>query len=333
MTTKLMTETLRRAQLKALSACLEEALSRFQPERIALYRYSGIGEPGLEKTSGFSDPENQVNWDLLLQCCHERTRLVQEQGKTKIIIFPIFMAGSDTLMALLYCHVTTDNPSFRSGELVSIEALLQRASAELALARKRLLVEKERVLPAPNEVDTWSGIRRAGLEAWKADVSDMALSFLQRARDMALEWGPCPELATSLNDYGEVLRASDRLEEAQQQFERGISVLEQAGLDKEPRAVALLNNFAGTLYSERELEEAEVFYRRALDIMMSGNGSESKATPAILSNLGVLSIELGDHASAQVWLQQALDSAAKLFGKDHPNTIRCLQKLEALRAS
>ena len=83
--------------------------------------------------------------------------------------------------------------------MFSIESLAGRAGADLAMARKRLLSDAKRVLPTSDLVENWMGIRRAGLEAFGAGVKDMALSFLERAKNLAEEWGPCKELAQSLN--------------------------------------------------------------------------------------------------------------------------------------
>ena len=332
MALELMTETLRRAQLKVLAASFEEARERFRPERLALHVPLFTSEQEIAKSYGYSVPSEQVNWKLIRQAIHSGRTEMESTPDRFLLAVPAMMPGGAGAAAVYFFDLPLARAVFVRDELFSMEALFGRAAAETALLVRRLLVPRERVLPMPDQVDTWTGVRRAGLEAFKAGVHEMALSFLERARDMAEEWGPCPELATSLNDYGEILRANDCKEDAFQQFQRGISVLEQAGMDADSLAVPLLNNYAGMLYTQRELEEAESFYRRALNIM-TGQRQESKATPAILSNLGVISVELGDRAAAEAWLSQALISATRLWGDEHPNTVKCRQKLEALRAS
>lgn len=332
MALELMTETLRRAQLKVLSASFEEARERFRPERLALYVPFFSTESEISKSHGYSMASDQVNWGVIRRSAQSGRTESESSPERLFLAVPAMMPGGAGAAAVYFFDLPLDRAVSVRDDLFSMEALFSRAAADAALLARRLLVPRERVLPMPEQVDTWSGVRRAGLEAFKAGVHDMALSFLERARDMAEDWGPCPELATSLNDYGEVLRANDCKEDAFEQFQRGISVLEQAGMAAEPLAVPLLNNYAGMLYSLRELEEAENFYRRALNIM-TGQKQESKATPAILSNLGVISVELGDRAAAEAWLNQALVSAIRLWGDEHPNTVKCRQKLEALRAS
>lgn len=327
-----MTGTLKRAQFKVLSASFEEARERFQPERLALHLPQPTSENEIIKSHGYSVPASQVDWKLIKQVLQSGRSELESNQQRFFLAAPVTRPGAGEVTAVLFFDMPLERLASMRDEIFSVEALLGRAAAETALLARRLLVYRERVLPMPEQVDTWSGVRRAGLEAFRAGVHEMALSFLERAKDMAEEWGPCPELATSLNDYGEVLRANERRQEAFEQFQRGISVLEQAGLEEDASAIPLLNNFAGMLYSSRELEEAEGFYRRALDVMTSRR-QESKATPAILSNLGVISVELGDRTAAEVWLSQAVVSAVRLWGEEHPNTVKCRQKLEALRAS
>lgn len=328
----LMTETLRRAHLKVLAASYEEARERFRPERIALYIPQEPQGAQVPCSHGFSNVTTQIDWSLMQKCAQAGTTQINETTERVHMALPAKPPGATTAAAVFLFDVPSSAAVSLRGDLFSVEALLGRAAAEVALLSRKLIIEKERVLPMASEVENWSGIRRAGLEAFKAGVHDMAISFLERARDLAEDWGPSPELATSLNDLGEVLRANERADEAAEQFQRGISVLEQAGKDGEVKAVALFNNYAGVLYAQRELKEAERFYRRALDII-TNQAQQSKKTPAILSNLGVISVELGDRTAAEMWMHQAVVAAARAFGEDHPNTAKCKQKLEALRAS
>ena len=325
----MMTETLRRACSKVLRASFDEVRERFNPERLALCARSSSGDWEVVCSHGYSDCERQLNREFIKRCGEVGGVVKEAVGDRRILAAPMLSPGSGSPPAVFLFDVPEAESAFLREDLFSIEALIGRAAADVAVLTRRLVLDKKRVLPAPDQVDTWSGIRKAGLEAYKAGVNDMALSFLERARDMAEEWGPCPELFSSLNALGEVLRANDRPEEAAEQFQRGVSVLEQAGMDREARAVPILNNYAGILYSSRELEEAEEYYRRALDIVNT-QARESKAGPAILANLGVISVELGDSAAAKVWLEQALAAASRIYGEDHPNTAKCRQKLEAI---
>lgn len=326
-----ITPTLARASRRVLQDAFKEAAERFRPRKLALlYRQEGELAIETECSGGFSSkptPDSpEITWPLVQGCFTQATPIQEQVGDAQILCLPVKRPPDGPVVGVLYFESTN---KFPEDELFAVESLAGRTGAELAMARRRLLSEVQRVLPTSDLVETWTGIRRAGLEAFEAGVSDMAVSFLERAKNLAEEWGPCRELAQSLNDYGQALRAGDRMNDAHTQFQRGMSILEQAGLDRHIQAIPLLNNLGGVYHAMGELKEAERLYRLGLDIM-SEQPKENKATPAVMANLGVISIELGDPATARVWLQQALASATRLFGEEHPYTEKCREKLAAL---
>jgi tetratricopeptide (TPR) repeat protein len=328
------TPTLVRAVSQALREAFKEAAQRFEPKRGALI-YKPEGESkiqvacngGFTSTPAIDGPD--MRWALVHECFAQGRTAQQQEGDTSFLGLPMKRPPEGRVVGVLYFETPTANKIYRDEEVFSMEALAARTGAELAVLRKRLLSEVQRVLPTSDLVENWTGIRRAGLEAYEAGIHDMALSFLERAKNQAEEWGPCQDLAQSLNDYGQVLRANERLEDAKQQFERGMSILEQAGLERDLKAIALLNNLGGVHHAQGNLKEAERLYQLGLEIM-SDQKKENRATPALMSNLGVISVELGDPATARVWFQQALASATRLFGEDHPATEKCRQKLDEL---
>lgn len=327
-----ITPTLARARRRAMAGSFKEAVGRFSLKRGALFIQKD-GKLQVEGSFGFprvdSSDELPLRWNLIQECFASRELVELSESDHRIICIPIKQPPEGTVQGLFYFDNDVEKHRILADELVSIEALAGRTGAELAVLNKRLLSVKERVLPTSDQLEHWSGIRRAGLEAFKAGVLEMAQSFLERAKEAAEEWGPSRELARSLNDYGEVLRANKFLDDAMYQFQRGLSILEQAGLDRELMAIPLLNNLGGTLHAKGDLTEAERLYRVGLDIM-SDLDQENRATPAIMANLGVISAEMGDRATAELWLRQALASAIRMFGEDHPNTIKCREKLESL---
>jgi len=272
---------------------------------------------------------SMVETQMIKSCQSQAETMLSSEADRTVLCVPVKQPPESLVRAILYFENGAKKNNLQKDEVFAIEALASRAGAELALLAGRLICKKQRILPTSDLVDGWSGVRKAGLEAFQAGVQDMALSFLERSLAMAEEWGPCRELATSLNDYGQVLRGHDRLQEAEQQFERGLSILEQAGLDQSPHAIPLLNNLAGIYYSNKEFQEAERLYRLSLDIM-STQEKESRAAPAVMANLGVISKAMGDPSTAKVWLDQALASSTRVFGENHPHTLTCREKLQAL---
>lgn len=335
MATKQITDTFKRSVKRVLGEAFSDSIERFEPEKAVLYHRLNDGQTVPDKFSGFTSAPSQgaagIDWNLVNQCFDQAQCIRLVNDERCYVTVPIRKPPQGEVAGVLYFDNPRSHPNFRKDELVSIEALGLRAGADVAMREKQLLSKVQRVLPTSDQTETWSGIRRAGLEAFKAGVNEMAASFLERAKNMAEEWGPCRELATSLNDYGEVLRATDNPRDALEQFERGMSILEQAGLERQPCAISLLNNLGGCNYALGNLAEAERLYRLGLDVMSEQKG-ENRATPAVMANLAVISKEMGDAATARVWLQQAVMSSTRLFGEEHPNTLKCRERLAELEA-
>lgn len=333
MATKEVTDTYRRSVERVLQNAFNDSVQRFKPDKCVFYHRLDDGKTTAQAHTGFrtkpATGSQEVDWGVVNECFEKGLPVRQTQNERLQLSIPVKKPPEGHVVGVLYFETAANHPDFHKDEMVSLEALGARAGADVAMREKKLLSRTQRVLPTSDQTETWSGIRRAGLEAFKAGVADMATSFLERAKNMAEDWGPCRELAKSLNDYGEVLRATDNLQDALDQFERGLSILEQAGLEREPQAISLLNNLGGVHYALGNLKEAERLYKQGLDIM-SDQGSENKATPAVMANLGVISKDMGDVASARLWFQQAVMSSTRLFGKDHPNTLKCIEKLAEL---
>lgn len=330
----LCTATLSRLVKLRLARTFMEAAKRFGPSKaVLLFRPEGSSQMEVQSSGGFASKpvlgSSDVQWSMIQQCFEQGEVIKHSESDARYLTFPVKRPPTGIVISVLYFE-NRNEKKFGEEELFALEALSGRAGAEIAVLHKRLLSNVQRVLPTSDLVENWSGIRRAGLEAFGAGVNDMAISFLERAKDLAEEWGPCKELGQSLNDYGQALRANDRLDEALSTFERGMSILEQAGLDRQLHAIPLLNNLGGAHHAKGNLKEAERLYRLGLDIMSEQPG-ENKATPAIMANLGTICIEMGDNATARVWLQQALSSATRLFGEEHPHTVKCREKLEELQ--
>lgn len=294
--------------------------------------YRQQADQGLEVLChrGFSEPPELGHSDFQLarDCLTQETVLESRDDQKAIYCCPLVRPPEGVLIGVLYLEADAKRLGLQD-LIVSIEFLTARCGAEVAILWNRLMSKRQRVLPTSEQVDTWSGIRRAGLEAMEASVHDMAFSFLERATAMAEEWGPCPELGTSLNDYGQALMANNRHEEAREPLERGISILEQSGLERNSDTIPLLNNLAEYYCSQNEYSEAERLYQLCLNIL-SEERQEGSATAETMANLGTVSLAMGDSGSARGWFQQALSSSIRVFGEDHPDTLAYQFRLKEL---
>lgn len=328
-----MSTTLESAVNRTLKEAFHEAIERFKPAQSVLLLGKGSSELEVREYRGFAEkptPQNEkVPFPWLVSCLERPDRVIFKEGNKSTLCAPIRRPPVGETLGAFYFDAGSQERGFQEEDVFAIEALVAKTGATVAMLWDRLICKNQRVLPTSAEEENWTGVRKAGLEAFREGVTDMALVFLKRAIETAEAWGPCPQLGTSLNDYGQVLRACDRLDEAAQEFERGLAVLEQAGMEQHHQRIPLLNNLAGVHHAKGNLSEAEVMYRNCLDILM-GQSRESNMTAVVMANLGVVYKEMGDLSSARMWLEQALAASTRLYGEDHPNTQRCRTKLEEL---
>ncbi len=329
-----MTGTLASSLRRTLASAFEDAVERFRANRAVLvYRPEARADLEVLGSFGFASTptvtSSEINFPLLYASLTQATTLKGQEDGRDLHCVPIKQPPDGTPVGAFYFECAPKSRADEEDALISLEALAAKTGAELAVIRKRLTCTTQVVDPTAEQLEEWGGVRRAGLEAFKAGVNDMALSFLERAQSLAEAWGPRRELAASLNEFGQVLRAADRVKDAEEKFERGLAILEQVGLRRSAQTIPLLNNLGGVHHANGNLAEAERLYRECLDIMTE-QPKESPATPAVMANLGVVSKEMGDPNTARIWLQQAHSASTRLFGADHPNTLKCQAKLDEL---
>jgi tetratricopeptide (TPR) repeat protein len=325
------TETLTRACQRVLKASFKEVLEGFKPDRAFLtYRQQPDLDFEMLCYRGFPDPPDLSlpEFQIVQECLSQAKMLDSKDNDRAVYCLPVVRPPEGSVLGVLYLEADRERKGLQD-QILSIEFLTARCGAEIAVLWNRLISKKQRLLATSDQVDTWSGVRRAGLEASEAGVQDMAFSFLERAIAMAEEWGPCPELGASLNDYGQALMASGRHDEAREQFERGISILEQSRLERNAESIPLLNNLAEFYCTQGEYSEAERLYQLSLEIL-SKEKQEDSATAETMANLGTVSLAMGDPSTARNWFQQALSSSARVFGDDHPDTIAYQYRLDEL---
>ena len=97
-----------------------------------------------------------------------------------------------------------------------------------------------------------------------------------------------PNVATALNNLAELLRATNRLAEAEPLFRRALAIDEASYGPDHPDVAPDLNNLAGLLQATNRLAEAEPLYRRALAIDETSYGPDHPDVATALNNLAVL---------------------------------------------
>ncbi|MEK7406464.1 MAG: tetratricopeptide repeat protein [Acidobacteriota bacterium] len=141
--------------------------------------------------------------------------------------------------------------------------------------------------------------------------------------DPALLLATVNNLATLYYDTGRYA-ASERL------LRRYRPIRENLGLDS-PESLAFLKNLAATYEVRRRYTEAEAVYKEALAVVLKKQNRDRALGP-LLTSLGVLCANTKRYGEALGHLEGSLAICHRLFGEDHPETIRPLLSLSTVYA-
>jgi len=97
-----------------------------------------------------------------------------------------------------------------------------------------------------------------------------------------------PKVAIRLNNLAELLRATNRLGEAEPLMRRALAIAEGSFGPGHPNVATALNNLAQLLAATNRLDEAEPMYRRALAIDEGSFGPGHPEVATDLNNLAQL---------------------------------------------
>lgn len=143
--------------------------------------------------------------------------------------------------------------------------------------------------------------------------------------------GPAHPLAGMVaNNLGQLLKATNRLPEAEQFVRRGLEISEKTFGKDSRNTAAALNNLAELLRGTNRLAEAEPLYRRALEIGEKSLGKDNPDVATTLNNLALLLQATKRSAEAEPLYRRALEIDEKSLGKEHPNVAIRLNNLALL---
>jgi tetratricopeptide (TPR) repeat protein len=130
-----------------------------------------------------------------------------------------------------------------------------------------------------------------------------------------------------------LLKATDRLDEAEPFYRRAIAIDEQRLGPNHPRVASHLSNLAQLLQATTRLEEAQALCRRALAIDELNFGPNHPRVATHLNNLALLLKVTDRLEESESLYRQALAIDEHSFGPDHPNVGTDLNNLAALLAA
>ena len=136
-----------------------------------------------------------------------------------------------------------------------------------------------------------------------------------------------PETALALNNLGELLHATNRLQEAEPLMRRALAIDEASYGSEHPNVAIRLNNLAVLLRDTARMEEAEPLLRRALAIYEASLGPEHPAVATALNNLADDLKAMTRLEGAEPLLRRALDILEASLGPKHPDVAVTINNL------
>ena len=139
-----------------------------------------------------------------------------------------------------------------------------------------------------------------------------------------------PDVATGLNNLGQLLQATNRLAEAEPLYRRALKIDESRFGPDHPNVARDLTNLATLLKDVNRLPEAETLMRRALLIDETAVGPNHPNVARDSNNLGTLLFATNQLKEAESLLRRALEIDEASFGPAHPNVARDISNLAQL---
>jgi tetratricopeptide (TPR) repeat protein len=142
------------------------------------------------------------------------------------------------------------------------------------------------------------------------------------------------EAATVFNQAGYFLRERALYKEAEQFYQRALTVREQILGSQHPETAQVLYNLARLYYDLGQYSTCEKFHLQALEIRKQTLPTNHIALALSLNSLAFLYyIQNRNYDEAERLYQQALSIFDVAIGMDHPKTAHCLSNLALLYAS
>ena len=139
-----------------------------------------------------------------------------------------------------------------------------------------------------------------------------------------------PDVATSLNNLGELYRAQGQYAQAESLYKRSLAISEKAlGPDHFDVATSL-GNLAALYYDQGQYARAEPLYKRSLAIKEKNRGPDHPDVATILNNLALLYDTQGQYALAEPLYKRSLAIFEKALGPYHPDVATSVYNLAEL---
>jgi tetratricopeptide (TPR) repeat protein len=177
----------------------------------------------------------------------------------------------------------------------------------------------------------WAFTGLARVAEHQANFEEALLWYEQCLAESEERLGPeHPCTAAALNNLALLLKATNRLSEAEPLMRRALAIDEASYGPEHPDVARDLNNLAQLLQDTNRLSEAEPLMRRALAINEANSGPEHPNVATSLNNLASLLQATNRLSEAESLNRRALVIDEASYGPEHPNVAISLNNLAQL---
>ncbi len=173
-------------------------------------------------------------------------------------------------------------------------------------------------------------LNKVGIYFYGLAAFDEAKSAIERAIKIGeMVFSPDhPNIASGINNLGEILRTLGDLAGAKNSFERALQIDERVYGPDHPSVARDVNNLGTVLIDLGDLAAAKNSFERALRIEEKVCGPDHPNVSIRVNNLGgVLRAYLGDLAGAKKSYERALEIGENVYGPDHPSVATMINNL------
>jgi tetratricopeptide (TPR) repeat protein len=177
----------------------------------------------------------------------------------------------------------------------------------------------------------WLALIEAGHRAFdQGRYSDAEHQFRSAVAEAEVSGVGTAQLASTLNDLGEVCRVQGELGQAELLFRRALAVL-SAGPEDDAFAVSLtLNNLAAVFHDQGRDAQSTALYRQALGVAEPALGPDHPVIASILTNLAVNLRSQQEYSRAVPLLVRALRIWITTGGLEDPRLGPAFNNLASL---
>jgi tetratricopeptide (TPR) repeat protein len=136
-----------------------------------------------------------------------------------------------------------------------------------------------------------------------------------------------PELATSLNNFGQFYRGQQRFSEAAELFNRALAIYVASYGDNHTLTATAINNLANAYVGDRKYDAAEPLLRRGLAATEKLFGSDNYGVAISLDWLAQVHVILKRYAEAETEFKRGIAIAEKATGPDSQLVVRLLDHM------